>query len=404
MIIWLIGLSGSGKTTLAKQICSVLKAEQSNWVLIDGDMVRAISGNDLGHTVDDRWRNAQRVSRLCLELDRQEINVVCAILSIFHQSQKWNRENFGSYKEIFLDVSMDTLLRRDPRGLYARALDNQEKNVVGVDLEFPPPYAPDLIINNDRDGVDMGVLARKTVDDLEIDVGTGYRYSTRNLLEHPEKYEYSQYQGARFLDSYCQSRSRAIEVLTGKVERIEDSYALDSSSHPWVEPLSLSRGAASFLHTELGTEEPGREPSEQVETRPFLCQSLDAALANGATIDLNLVFGLVRRFEVSKKVYEAYTLPNFRPASNPSQSLIDYGLFGTLLATLAQRVEAHQKLILFNSLLKVNDILISALGLLCTPTEHYLALASLRKEQEVFLPLYHQHVPGKRDEVLDPAM
>ncbi len=65
MVIWIIGMSASGKTTLAKEIHSLMQEDQPNTVLVDGDLVRAISGNDLGHTIEDRWQNAQRTSRLC---------------------------------------------------------------------------------------------------------------------------------------------------------------------------------------------------------------------------------------------------------------------------------------------------------------------------------------------------
>lgn len=369
----------------------MLKAEHPHTVFLDGDMVRAITGNDLGHTIEDRWQNAQRVSRLCFELDRQGIHVVCAILSIFHESQRWNRENLSLYKEIFLDVSMDTLTRRDIRGLYARALNHQEKNVVGVDIEFTPPYAPDLIINNDRDNVDMGVMARRALEDLEIDIGTGYRYSRRNLLESPEKYEYTKYVGSGFLDSYCRSRSRAIELLCEKVRRIELLYSCDDVSHPWVGPLGLGDKASFFFHRELPLQTPGAESNSQLTTRRFLSQSMDAALLGDTAVDFPLVFKLVRRFEVSKKVYGIYALPNLRPAAGKNEDLVSYGLFGTLLATIYQQVELEQQLILFNALLKINDILESAIGIYCTPAEHYLAFVSLKQEQGIFHALRREH-------------
>ena len=173
MVIWIVGLSGSGKSTLGRSIHGLLKARHPGTVFIDGDKVREIMGNDLGHTMEDRLKNAERICRLCLQLDLQELNVVCAIMSVFHESQRWNREHFSSYKEIYLDVSLDTLLRRDPRGLYARAMRKETVNVVGVDIEYVPPYAPDLVINNDRDGVDMDAVAVRALEDLGIDLGPG---------------------------------------------------------------------------------------------------------------------------------------------------------------------------------------------------------------------------------------
>jgi adenylylsulfate kinase len=149
MVLWLVGLSGSGKTTLGKAIYASIKKRFPNTVFLDGDEVRQIFGNDLSHTVEDRWVNAQRITHLCGFLDRQGIHVVCAVLSIFHESQRWNREHLQDYFEVYIDAPLDQLRRRDPRGLYQAAMAGDIKDVVGVDIEFHPPSQPNLVIRND---------------------------------------------------------------------------------------------------------------------------------------------------------------------------------------------------------------------------------------------------------------
>ena len=82
MIIWIVGLSGAGKTTLANKIVEEATQDGISTVLIDGDVIRDVFGNDIGHTMADRLVNAQRICHLGKFLDDQGINVVCAILSI----------------------------------------------------------------------------------------------------------------------------------------------------------------------------------------------------------------------------------------------------------------------------------------------------------------------------------
>jgi adenylylsulfate kinase-like enzyme len=148
MVVWIIGLSGAGKTILAEHVVAQTRKMTSNLVLVDGDVVREIFGHDLGHTIEDRFRNAERICRLCKFLSDQGINVVCAILSLFHESQTWNRENIEHYFEIYIDAPFEQLVARDSKGLYKRALQGELKNVVGVDIEFAPPKSPDLVIRN----------------------------------------------------------------------------------------------------------------------------------------------------------------------------------------------------------------------------------------------------------------
>ena len=99
MVVWIIGLSGAGKTTLAEKVVEKISSCKTNVVLIDGDMIRDVFGNDLGHTLEDRRQNADRICRLCRFLDNQGIHVVCAILSLFPESRLWNRENIKNYYE-----------------------------------------------------------------------------------------------------------------------------------------------------------------------------------------------------------------------------------------------------------------------------------------------------------------
>jgi adenylylsulfate kinase len=151
MVIWLIGLSGAGKTAIGKELSKRLKKMNHPVVFMDGDIFREIMGNDLGHTIEDRKKNADRICRFCKCLNQQGIDIVFAILSIFHESQQWNRKNIAGYFEIYLDISMDTLKRRDTKGLYKKVFVGEINNVVGVDIPFDPPVNPDMIINNDKD-------------------------------------------------------------------------------------------------------------------------------------------------------------------------------------------------------------------------------------------------------------
>lgn len=148
MVIWVIGLSGSGKTTFAERVVAQARARGRAVVLLDGDQVRDFFGNDIGHSLEDRRTNSDRISRLCSFLDSQGIDVVCAILSLFPASREWCRENLSSYYEVFIDAPMDQLMARDSKGIYSRYQRGEISDVAGLDLDFPRPVAPDLLVSN----------------------------------------------------------------------------------------------------------------------------------------------------------------------------------------------------------------------------------------------------------------
>ncbi len=155
MVIWIIGLSGAGKTTLAKQVVEKTKSYDQDVALIDGDVIRDLFNNDLGHTLKDRRKNAERISKLCKFLDDQGIDVVCAILSLFPESRTWNRENIKNYYEVYIEAPLDQLEKRDYKGLYKKFNDGELKNVAGMDIEFIPPDNSDLVIKNNGSLVNL---------------------------------------------------------------------------------------------------------------------------------------------------------------------------------------------------------------------------------------------------------
>ncbi len=169
MVVWIIGLSGAGKTTLVNEVIAQVRCEQNNTVLIDGDMVREVFGNDLGHSMDDRRKNANRICQLGKFLDQQGMNVVCAILSLFPESRAWNRENIKNYYEVFIDAPISTLIKRDSKGLYRKFNNGEIHDVAGMDINFPRPDNADLIINNIKSKEDLLNFANVIVEKITSD-------------------------------------------------------------------------------------------------------------------------------------------------------------------------------------------------------------------------------------------
>lgn len=148
-VYWITGLSGAGKTTIGKIFYEKLKAEYPNTVFLDGDIMRKVFGDDLGYTREERIKCAMRYSRLCAMLQEQGLNAICCTISMFDCVRDWNRENIKEYKEVYVRVSMDTLRKRDQKGLYSGTTTEKEKDVAGVHVTIEEPKQPDLILQND---------------------------------------------------------------------------------------------------------------------------------------------------------------------------------------------------------------------------------------------------------------
>ena len=162
MIIWLTGLSCSGKTTIGRLVHGLWKSEAANTVIVDGDEMRRLFGlekRDFLYTLEGRRMVAGRIHDHCAWCDRQGINVVCCTISLFDDLHRMNRQVFSRYFEVFIDVPMEVLKKRDDKNLCGPALRGETRNVMGVDLPFAPPADPDMVVDNGADGIDLGAVA-----------------------------------------------------------------------------------------------------------------------------------------------------------------------------------------------------------------------------------------------------
>ena len=149
-VMWLTGLSGAGKTTLARQLVEMLRTEGRQVVHVDGDSVRAMLGDDLGHSPSDRLENAYRISKLCQFLQQQGTMVVCSTMSLYPEIWEWNRKNLSPYTMVYVKVGVDELRKRDQKGLYSGVEEGRCSNVVGIDLPFNEPRQACLTLRNEN--------------------------------------------------------------------------------------------------------------------------------------------------------------------------------------------------------------------------------------------------------------
>jgi adenylylsulfate kinase-like enzyme len=378
MVIWLIGLSGSGKTTIGRRLQARLETAADRWVLVDGDAFREVMG-DAGHTLEERRRNAFRISRLCRMLELQGLNVIACVLSLFPDNRKHNRELFTDYREVYVKVPMEVLERRDNKRLYARARAGELKEVAGVDLDFPEPESPDLVIDNAAETLDFDSLAAKVIGGLGLEVRTAYRYPRPG--PSTEHYQYPPFEGAPFLPAYAASREAALGHLEAKLARLESALPGLQGSHTLATRYGLPPLAAHFLSLELARS--ASAATSVLDTRACLLEVLEA----GASTRDGRVSALLRRFEVTKKVHSAYRIPEWRKTADAGESPLDRILLALALLERSAEASDADGLIAFNAVLKLNDSLAANASALATPSELYLACAALRAEREAYARL-----------------
>jgi bifunctional enzyme CysN/CysC len=145
-VLWLTGLSGAGKSTIADLVEKQLLAAGRHTMLLDGDNVRHGLNRDLGFTDVDRVENIRRVGEVARLMAEAGLIVICSFISPFRAERQMVRDLIEptAFFEIFIDAPIDECIRRDPKGLYAKARAGQIPNFTGVDSPYEAPEAPEL--------------------------------------------------------------------------------------------------------------------------------------------------------------------------------------------------------------------------------------------------------------------
>jgi bifunctional enzyme CysN/CysC len=93
--------------------------------------------------------------------------VLCSFISPFRAERALVRDLAApdEFLEIFVDAPIATVIARDPKGLYKRALAGEIKNFTGVDQAYEAPQTPDLVLQSSVESADA--LADKVIDELE---------------------------------------------------------------------------------------------------------------------------------------------------------------------------------------------------------------------------------------------
>ena len=146
--LWFTGLSGSGKSTIANLVERTLFAQGRHTYLLDGDNVRHGLNRDLGFTDVDRVENIRRVAEAAKLFVDAGLIVLVSFISPFRSERRMARElmQAGEFIEIFVDTPIEECMRRDVKGLYAKAKRGEIKNFTGIDSPYEAPEAAELTL------------------------------------------------------------------------------------------------------------------------------------------------------------------------------------------------------------------------------------------------------------------
>ena len=157
-VLWLTGLSGSGKSTLGRALEAKLIAEGRFAYGLDGDNLRFGLCSDLGFSPADRQENIRRVREVAHLFCDAGVVVICSFVSPYRADREAVREKLKErFLEVHIDCSLEECARRDPKGLYRKAMAGEIPQFTGVSAPYEAPLSPELRIDTTKTSIEEGV-------------------------------------------------------------------------------------------------------------------------------------------------------------------------------------------------------------------------------------------------------
>jgi 3'-phosphoadenosine 5'-phosphosulfate synthase len=123
--IWMTGCSGAGKTTIATALEDILVKSYGKHVYrLDGDNLRTGLNRDLTFTEADRAESVRRTGELATLFADAGVITLVGLISPYRADRDMVRQRHLDqgipFYEVFLDVPIEELKKRDPKGQYAK--------------------------------------------------------------------------------------------------------------------------------------------------------------------------------------------------------------------------------------------------------------------------------------------
>ncbi len=144
--IWFTGLSGAGKSTLAQAIAPRLEKLGFPLEILDGDEVRKNLSKGLGFSREDRDANVLRIAYVARAVTNAGGCAITCAISPYRSVRDQARAQIGRFVEVFVATPLEECVKRDPKGLYKKALAGEIPNFTGVSDPYEPPPSAEIVV------------------------------------------------------------------------------------------------------------------------------------------------------------------------------------------------------------------------------------------------------------------
>jgi adenylylsulfate kinase len=149
--VWLTGLPASGKSTIAEALRSELAGRGINVAVLESDALRRILTPEPDYGDKERDAFYAGMAYIGWLLTDHGVSVIFDATANRRAYRDRARARIPRFLEVHVACPLPVCEARDPKGIYRRGREGKAPNVPGIQAEYEPPLAPDLVVRGDSE-------------------------------------------------------------------------------------------------------------------------------------------------------------------------------------------------------------------------------------------------------------
>jgi adenylylsulfate kinase len=145
--IWLTGLPSSVKSSITRELVKKIDAEGVPVIVLESDEMRKILTPEPAYTPGERdafYRSMTLIGEL---ITKRGVNVIFDATANKRAYRDYARSIIPRFMEVYITCPLEICMKRDPKGIYKRALANDTSTVPGIQSPYEPPQAPEATLD-----------------------------------------------------------------------------------------------------------------------------------------------------------------------------------------------------------------------------------------------------------------
>jgi adenylylsulfate kinase len=145
--IWITGIPASGKSSLTRELVNKLSNRGISVVVLESDEMRTILTPVPTYDEEERDAFYRSLAQIGGLITRSGVPVIFDATANKRVYRDYARSLIPRFVEVSVVCPLEICMKRDPKGIYGRAVKGMTSTVPGVQAIYEPPLSPDITLD-----------------------------------------------------------------------------------------------------------------------------------------------------------------------------------------------------------------------------------------------------------------